>query len=176
MEDNDQDGDSINFVNVYGRPMYYARMSGKPYSLMRDGYPGTADKYFEVEYPAGASGTVAPHKHNNPDDYSDDDFFEIMNEKVAFQELMKNYTFVLRYTGSRWYGQIIDPNLSASSFKEEEFHAFWMNTFSGKQKQSHQFHSTSLQHDCVLMLTTISLPLTLYHFRHRSRRQLNTDN
>jgi hypothetical protein len=131
VKDNDQDGDSINFVNVYGRPMYYARMSGKPYSLMRDGYPGTADKYFEVEYPAGVSGTVAPHKHNNPDDYSDDDFFEIMNEKVAFQELMKNYTFVLRYTGSRWYGQIIDPNLSASSFKEEEFHAFWMNTFSG---------------------------------------------
>jgi hypothetical protein len=74
---------------------------------------------------------VAPHKHVSPDDYSDDDFFEINNQSAAFQKLMNNYTFVLRYTGRRWYGQIRDSNLSGESFKEEEYHAFWMNSFSG---------------------------------------------
>jgi len=131
VKDLDQDDDSINFVAVYGRPMYKRRMQGKPYSLMRDGYPGEKEQYFKVEYPANASAAVAPHKHNNPDNYEDDDFFEINNKSAAFQQLMKNYTFLLRYTGSRWYGQIIDPGLSANSYKEEEYHAFWMNSFSG---------------------------------------------
>ena len=133
VRDFDQDGDSIDFVQVYGRPMYSARMQGKPYGLMRDGYwpPDQGEQYFTVDYPVNASTAVAPHKHNNPDGYEDDDFFEIANQTVAFQQLMKNYTFVLRYTGSRWYGQIVDPNLSSMSFKEEEYHAFWMNSFSG---------------------------------------------
>jgi hypothetical protein len=131
VKDLDQDGDSIDFVAVYGRPMYKTRMQGKPYSLMRDGYPGEEEQYFKVEYPANASATVAPHKHKNPDSNEDDDFFQINNQSAAFQQLMKNYTFLLRYTGSRWYGQIISPDLSADSFKEEEYHAFWMNSFSG---------------------------------------------
>ena len=131
VKDPDKDGDNIDFVNVYGRPMYATRMQGKPFGLMRDGYPGETEHYFEVEYPHNASEIVAPHKHNNPDDYSDDDFFEIHNQSVAFQQLMKNYTFLLGYTGRRWYGQIVDPSLSADSFREEEYHAFWMNSFSG---------------------------------------------
>jgi len=127
----DKDGDYIDFINVYGRPMYAARMQGKPYSVMRDGYPGQGEQYFEIEYPVNASAAVAPHKHESPDDYSDDDFFEINNQSVAFQQLMNNYTFVLHYTGRRWYGQILDPNLTPKSFKEEEYHAFWTNSFSG---------------------------------------------
>ena len=106
-------------------------MQGKPFGVMRDGYPGKEGNYFEVEYPANASEIVAPHNHINPDDYGDDDFFEINNASEAFQELMKNYTFLLRYTGRRWYGQIVDPTLSGDTFKEEEYHAFWNNAFSG---------------------------------------------
>jgi hypothetical protein len=131
VKDLDKDGDNIDFVNVYGRPMYAARMQGKPFSVMRYGYPGSEEQFFEVDYPVNASATVEPHKHKSPDDYSDDDFFEINNQSVAFQQLMRNYTFLLRYTGRRWYGQIREPNLSGDSFKEEEYHAFWMNSFSG---------------------------------------------
>mmetsp|Transcript_16833 Transcript_16833/g.27649 ORF Transcript_16833/g.27649 Transcript_16833/m.27649 type:complete len:517 (+) Transcript_16833:850-2400(+) len=131
VRDFDQDDDSIDFVVVYGRPMYAARMQGKPYSLMRDGYPGQEEQYFKVEHPINASVAVVPHKHNTPDGYDDDDFFEIANQTLAFQQLMKNYTFLLRYTGSRWYGQIINPDLSSKSFEEEEYHAFWQNSFSG---------------------------------------------
>jgi len=131
VKDLDKDGDNIDFVSLYGHPMYVANMKGKPYSVMRDGYPGESDQYFEVEYPVNTSIAVAPHKHESPDDYQDDDFFEINNKSVAFQQLVTNYTFLLRYTGRRWYGQIVDPSLSGESFKEEEYHAFWQNSFSG---------------------------------------------
>jgi len=131
VKDLDKDGDNIDFVNVYGRPMYAARMQGKPYSVMRDGYPGKEEKYFEIEYPMNVSAAVAPHKHESPDDYSDDDFFEVNSQSAAFLQLMNNYTFLLRYTGRRWYGQILAPNFSEKTIKEEEYHAFWMNSFSG---------------------------------------------
>eukprot|EP00984_Skeletonema_dohrnii_P035952 scaffold36362_cov155-Skeletonema_dohrnii-CCMP3373.AAC.6 len=131
VKDLDKDSDNIDFVSVYGHPMYAARMKGKPYSVMRDGYPGESDQYFEVEYPVNASMAVAPHKHESLDEYQDDDFFEINNKSLAFQKLVTNYTFLLRYTGRRWYGQIVDPSLSGESFKEEEYHAFWQNSFSG---------------------------------------------
>ena len=111
--------------------MYTARMQGKPYGLMRHGYPGEEERYFEVDSPVNASVIVPPHKHPNPDDFSDDDFFQINNKSVAFQNLLKNYTFVLRYTGRRWYGQLVDPTFNTEMFKEEEYHAFWWNSFSG---------------------------------------------
>eukprot|EP00986_Skeletonema_menzelii_P019098 scaffold27063_cov200-Skeletonema_menzelii.AAC.2 len=131
VKDLDKDGDNINFVNIYGRPLYQAKMNGKPISVMRRGYPGQEEQYFEVKYPANASAEVAPHKHESPVEYFDDDFFEIYNKSTSFQQLMSNYTFLLRYTGRRWYGQILDPGLSGETFKEEEYHAFWMNSFSG---------------------------------------------
>lgn len=131
MKDLDKDGDNINFIKVYDRPMYAARMNGKPFSVMRDGYPGEEEHYFEIKYPVNESAALAPHKHESPDNYFDDDFFEINNQSASFQQLMSNYTFLLRFTGRRWYGQIVNPNLSGESFKEEEYHAFWSNSFSG---------------------------------------------
>lgn len=38
--------------------------------------------------------------------FDDDDFFDIHLREEAFLNLMKNYTFVLGFTGRRWYGQI----------------------------------------------------------------------
>ena len=86
-------------------------LAGKPYGLLRLGYPSDDDEYFDVEYPSNSSGTtdevedLPPHKHFHPDFFSDDDFFEVNNKTDDFQELMKNYTFVLRFTGRRWYGK-----------------------------------------------------------------------
>lgn len=64
------------------------------------------------------------------DYYADDDFFEIHTQYDEFNELLQNYTFVLKYTGRRWYGQIY-PERSSKSFDEEEYHAFWNRAFSG---------------------------------------------
>ncbi len=148
VKDLDKDGDNIDFVKVYDRPMYTARMNGKPVSVMRDGYPGEEEHYFEIKYPANASAALEPHKHESPDDYSDDDFFEINNQSASFQQLMSNYTFLLRFTGRRWYGQIVDPNLSGESFKEEEYHAFWSHSFSGT-------HSTLIVSELTSKVTPV---------------------
>ena len=58
----------------------------------------------------------------NDDTFIDDDFFQIHNELEEFQELLLNYTFTLRYTGRRWYGQITPPGLTSESFNENEYH------------------------------------------------------
>jgi len=62
--------------------------------------------------------------------FTDDDFFEIHTQYDEFNELLQNYTFVLKYTGRRWYGQIY-PERSSKGFDEEEYHAFWNRAFSG---------------------------------------------
>lgn len=66
--------------------------------------------------------------------FKDDDFFEIHYEEEDFQRLMKNYTFVLRYTGSRLYGQINPPDVDVGQramSKNKEYHSFWDMAFSG---------------------------------------------
>jgi hypothetical protein len=83
-------GDSSDFVTVYGKPVFeILNMSGKPTSLLRLGYP-------DIE--AGTDGVR--------DDYFSDDFFQYNNISTGFQELLKNYTFVLFYSGLRWYGKL----------------------------------------------------------------------
>jgi len=165
VKDLDKDGDSIDFVAVYSRPIYSVMMQGKPYGLMRDGYPGQEEKYFMVEDSVNSSVTIAPHKLKHPDNYDDDDFFDISNKTLAFQELMKNYTFLLRYTGSRWYGQIVDPTLSSNSFKEEEYHAFWMNAFSGMGQED---NSTLI----ISEATTEANPAGVDFFEMRRRNKV----
>eukprot|EP00804_Cyclotella_cryptica_P006488 CCRYP_012786-RC/>CCRYP_012786-RC protein AED:0.10 eAED:0.10 QI:1112/0.72/0.91/1/0.81/0.83/12/549/753 len=128
--------DTVDFVEIYGRPTYFARnMAGKPYGLLRYGYPDDDDEYFDVFYNStiidGGNSELVPHKHLDRDDFGDDDFFRVNNATSSFQELLRNYTFVLWYSGRRWYGQIFPPDHAAESFAEEEFHAFWANSFSG---------------------------------------------
>ncbi|KAL9187447.1 hypothetical protein ACHAXT_001550 [Thalassiosira profunda] len=102
----DNADDMVHFVEVYGHPKYVAEhMSGIPHNLMK----------------------LKP----TDDSFSDDDFFEIHTEMEPFQQLLTNYTFVLRYTGRRWLGQIAPNGVHDVGFNEEEYHAYWDNTFSG---------------------------------------------
>ncbi|KAL7516968.1 hypothetical protein ACHAWX_001938 [Stephanocyclus meneghinianus] len=122
----DFNDDTVNFVEIYGRPTYFARnMTGKPYD--------DNDEFFSVFYNSTITDNseLIPHKHFHRDDFGDDDFFQINNSTSSFQELLRNYTFVLWYSGRRWYGQIWSQDLTLESFVEEEFHAFWANSFSG---------------------------------------------
>lgn len=135
---NDEEGED--FVEVYGRPMYYSEnMSGKPYNLLRLRYPENGNEYFNISYPIGSTGVLEPHKHYHDAFFTDDDFFEINNTTEAYQDLLKNYTFVLRFTGQRWYGQIVPPGLTAEKFKEEEYHGMsafysWVDDYLSSRK------------------------------------------
>jgi len=121
----DPNDDTSEFVEVYNRPLYYAHMSGIPFGLM-SGKDKDLQKYTDI---LGRRSLLT---------YDDDDFFDIHLREEAFVNLMKNYTFVLSYTGQRWYGQIkpwipFDSNI-VDRFKEEEYHAFWAKTFTGLKK------------------------------------------
>lgn len=138
---NDEEGED--FVEVYGRPLYVRRnMAGSPLSFLRLGYPDDGAEHFEIEYPNSTSPNdgqaVTPHKHNAPEFFTDDDFMEQNNRTAEYAALLQNYTFVVFYTGRRWYGQIIAPGLSATAFDEQEYHAFWANTFSGQGEQDNR--------------------------------------
>ena len=63
------------------------------------------------------------------DGYADDDFFEIHTAMDPFQELLKNYTFALRYTGRRWYGQMEAAGMTSEMIVEEEYHGKWSIVF-----------------------------------------------
>ena len=108
-------------------------LSGKPYPFLRLGFEEeVADKYFNVDYHSNSSGVdLEPHKHYQDQFFEDDDFFEVNNSTAGFQQLMNNYTFVVAFTGRRWYGKLVSPDKYGGNFKEEEYHAFWMNAFSG---------------------------------------------
>lgn len=129
----DPNDDEVDFVEVYGRPVYVLRnLSGKPTSLMRLGYPeNEVDQYYSVEYPRNGTEALPQHQHYNEQFFEDDDFFEINNQTEDFQKLMNNYTFALSFTGRRWYGKLLAPDRYSGNFKEEEYHAFWDNAFSG---------------------------------------------
>ena len=76
-------GSSSWFDAIYGRPLYVIDgMTSKPSSLLRLGYTEGGD-----------------------DGRFNDDFFQYNNESSVFQVMLKNYSFVLRYTGLRWYGK-----------------------------------------------------------------------
>lgn len=125
----DPNDDTSEFVEVYNRPLYYAHMSGIPFGLM-GGKDKDLQKYADVLGRRSLSGENLT--------YDDDDFFDIHLREEAFVNLMKNYTFVLGYTGQRWYGQIKPwiplGDQSSDRFKEEEYHAFWAKTFTGLEK------------------------------------------
>jgi len=121
----DPNDDEVDFVEVYGRPVYVLRnLSGKPTSLMRLGYPeDETDQYYNVEYPQNSTEALPLHQHYNEQFFEDDDFFEINNQTEDFQKLMNNYTFALSFTGRRWYGKLLAPDRYSGNFKEEEYHA-----------------------------------------------------
>jgi hypothetical protein len=124
--------ENVDFVETYRRPTYLARnLAGKPYGLLRYGYPDDDDAYYNVFYDSAVTdgSELVSHKHFHAEAFADDDFFQVNNETSSFQELLKNYTFVLWYSGRRWYGQLKSPTRSAETFEEEEFHAFWADSF-----------------------------------------------
>ena len=101
----DPNDDEVNFVEVYGRPVYVLKnLSGKPYPLMRLGFnPESGDQPYELEYPNDTvSRDLDPHKHHHDSFFEDDDLFDQNSVKPEFMELLQNYTFIVYYTGARW--------------------------------------------------------------------------
>jgi len=116
----DLNDDQVKFLEIYGRPMYVRyNMTGKPHSFLGLTDPEDGEQ-------------LQMNKHFGADTLDDDDFFQLNNETSEFQELLKNYTFILEYTGQRWYGRMVPPTIKLENLREATYHAFWNNTFGGK--------------------------------------------
>ncbi len=101
-------------------------MTGKPYSLLRFGYPETGEEYFEIEYynstrNAVGEGDLPLHKHNEPVSFLDDDFFD---QSIIQEKLDNNYTFALQYTGRRWYGKFWFQLVTLCRFTKDHLNIF----------------------------------------------------
>jgi len=135
----DDDDNEVHFLEIYGRPVYFRRnMAGKPFFLpFQEAHPDNSDGHFNVKYPTSMSdgGDLLPHKQFESNSLADDDFFQLDNASVKFQELLKNYTFVLEYSGNRWYGRMLPPTTDLSSRDEEQHHAFWSNALGGEESR-----------------------------------------
>lgn len=78
--------------------------------------PPTKPKYSQNEY------DIAP-------DFADwDDFFE--SEPLHdLEEILDDYSVIISYSGSRFYGTIIEPNATLEDLFPSDYHAFWSQSF-----------------------------------------------
>ena len=137
-DDGFYEGSNLKVVMLYGRPVYAALMKGTPCGLMRFGSKCDGDQYFSNVFMSNATGEMEPHGHY--DFIENDDIIRVNENSSSFQELLKNYTFVLRFTGRRWYGQIVTPDMSGDSLDDKEYHAFWSNSFPA----TYELHNSTL--------------------------------
>jgi len=62
-------------------------------------------------------------------DFADfDDFFE-RTTAHNLDDILEDYSVVIQYTGSRFYGTIIEPNTTIETLFPSDYHAFWNKSF-----------------------------------------------
>ena len=94
--------------------------------------PPPDDFGYGVFYPDTPGPTPPIHSENNYDTAPDfaewDDFFESKGLH-DLDEILLDYSVVISYTGSRFYGTIIEPNVSLYDLFPPGYHAFWDSSF-----------------------------------------------
>ena len=85
---------------------------------------------FNPDYTPGPTPPI--HSQNNYDtapDFADwDDFFESKGLH-DLEDVLDDYSVVISYAGSRFYGTIIEPDISLNDLFPPGYHAFWDNSF-----------------------------------------------
>mmetsp|Transcript_37653 Transcript_37653/g.69184 ORF Transcript_37653/g.69184 Transcript_37653/m.69184 type:complete len:1210 (+) Transcript_37653:238-3867(+) len=70
-----------------------------------------------------------PNKYDTAPDFADwDDFFE-SKPLHDLEDIMDDYSVILSYSGSRFYGTIIEPNATFDYLFPPDYHAFWSQSF-----------------------------------------------
>lgn len=99
-------------------------------------YPETEPIYYGEDFsPAPTVFPTGPrHNQNEYDtapDFADwDDFFE-SQALHNLEDILKDYSVVISYTGSRFYGTIIEPDASLDDIFHSDYHAFWSESLDG---------------------------------------------
>ena len=114
-------------TNVSPQPTFGE--SASPY-----GDPGDEeyDDPGDVEYDGDLLMPPVVHTQNEYDeapDFADwDDFFE-STALHDLDDVLEDYSVVISYSGSRFYGTIIDPDASIDDIFPLDYHGFWSQSF-----------------------------------------------
>ena len=110
--------------------------------------------------------TQQQYKQNEYDeapDFADvDDFFERQSVH-DLEDILENYSVVLSYTGSRFYGTIINSTASLDDLFPPNYHAFWDQSFNGSR--------TFIISDTTLSSTPVGVDF--FEMRRRVNNMLN---
>jgi len=110
--------------------------------------------------------TKQQYKQNEYDeapDFSDvDDFFERQSVH-DLEDILEDYSVVLSYTGSRFYGTIINSTASLDDLFPPNYHAFWDNSFN--------LSRTFIISDTTLSSTPVGVDF--FEMRRRVNNMLN---
>ena len=109
--------------------------------------------------------TFAENEYDTAPDFADvDDFFE-RQPLHDLEEILEDYSVVLTFTGSRFYGTIIKSNASLDELFPDNYHAFW--------DQSFNVNRTFVISDTTFGSSTVGVDF--YEMRRRINELLNAD-
>lgn len=98
--------------------------------------PQTLPTHQPTMSPTVAPTTLPPTKplhsqteYDKNEDFADwDDFFE-SPALHDLEKILKNYSIIISYSGSRFYGTIIEPDTTVDDMFPPDYHAFWSQSF-----------------------------------------------
>jgi hypothetical protein len=109
--------------------------------------------------------TFAENEYDTAPDFADvDDFFE-RQPLHDLEEILEDYSVVLTFTGSRFYGTIIHSNASLDELFPDNYHAFW--------DQSFNVNRTFIISDTTFGSSPVGVDF--YEMRRRINELLNPD-
>ena len=91
---------------------------------------GYADDYPEMGFPPLPTGPAhTQNEYDEAPDFADwDDFFE-STSLHDLDDTLEDYSVVISYSGSRFYGTIIESDASLDNLFPQDYHAFWSQSF-----------------------------------------------
>ena len=90
---------------------------------------GTNETNAPTTPPTEPKPLFSQNEYDEAPDFADvDDFFE-RKSLHDLEDIMEDYSVVLSYTGSRFYGTIIEAGASLDELFPKDYHAFWDQSF-----------------------------------------------
>ena len=163
-EPGDEDGETKS-ISPTTSPTYLSTAGSTPTVGTEKTLSPTAFEEGDAFPPPPPPITFAENEYDTAPDFADvDDFFE-RQPLHDLEEILEDYSVVLTFTGSRFYGTIIHSNESLDELFPDNYHAFW--------DQSFNVNRTFIISDTTFGSSPVGVDF--YEMRRRINELLNPD-
>ena len=115
-------------TNVSPQPTFGASPDGGLGFGIENDDPGDLEYDDDLLAPT-EPGVHTQNEYDEAPDFADwDDFFE-STALHDLDDVLEDYSVVISYSGSRFYGTIIDPDASIDDIFPQDYHGFWSQSF-----------------------------------------------